>query len=456
KRSAPASPKTQFSLRTYVLPIWLRVKGLGQRSPSPSRRQAPLKGAGGRGRGNSSWTPTTRGALIAVAAVAAAAVFLLGAIQTVRWLWPSGQRLTVTRPSGGTIVGAGLECGTRGSDCSTTLPDGEAVELQTQPDADYVFGGFIGDCAPTGRLIMNGAKTCTATFQQVAKVKGSVEWPLTIRKPTGGTIVALGGILCGTLGETCSASLPDGEVVTLRVESDSGHKFLTFTDDCAGDGNTTMTAARTCGATFGPTTTPSANVVPRTDAPPVPRKGSQAVKQAQPPPTTSTPQGPGQPPAGVTGTPTATGTQSPPASTATQGPDPTNPNQKPAEGPITAEAHAQREIEQLVKQYCAEYETLQPERIQKLYPQVDVRALRNQFKEYKSLKCSVSAPKFDRLDASPAGGAQVKVEMKQVIQMESGGAPKAHETIATIVISRMDLRRPWLIDRVLFEQKPMP
>ena len=130
---------------------------------------------------------------------------------------------------------------------------------------------------------------------------------------------------------------------------------------------------------------------------------------------------------------------------------------KPAPPPITAEEHAKNEILQLVKNYCAEYETMKPDRIQKLFPLIDQKVLRDRFKEYKSLKCTITAPpEYDRLDARPAGGAQIKFGMKQVIQMKSGGAPQAVETIVTMVVSRTDLRSDWLIDRVQHEPKPKP
>ena len=58
--------------------------------------------------------------------------------------------------------------------------------------------------------------------------------------------------------------------------------------------------------------------------------------------------------------------------------------------------------------------------------------------------------------ASPAGAAQIKFGMKHVIEMKTGGAPKTQDMIVTAVLSRIDLRSPWLIDRVVVEQKPKP
>jgi hypothetical protein len=100
-------------------------------------------------------------------------------------------------------------------------------------------------------------------------------------------------------------------------------------------------------------------------------------------------------------------------------------------------------------------ETLQPDRLKKLYPQVDIGIHREAFRQYKSLKCSlVGDPEYDRLDASSAGGAQVKIGMKQQIEMKTGGAPKVLETIATFVVSRMSNQSPWQIDRLQHVAKP--
>jgi hypothetical protein len=383
------------------------------------------------------WTPGLRGALIAVATVAVASLFVWGAIRAGRWLWPAGQPLKLTKPMGGTIAGPGLHCGTRGLDCSTTRPTGEAVELEAQADAGYVFSGWFGDCAPTGRMSMSEPRTCGATFDPVAASPQAVTFKLTITKPTGGTVVGAGDILCGTLGSNCSADVPSGAPVTLHFEAESGYTFSQFTGDCAASGELTMTTAKTCGATFTPTSTPVANVVPQAGPPGPPRprrqKETMEVTPPPPPPTASL-----TPPIGAPGAEST----------------PTNLD-KPAAPPITAEQHAKNEIEQLVKNYCAEYDTLKPDRIQKLFPLVNQGVLRDRFRQYKSLKCTLTSPlEYERLDARPAGGAQVKFGMKQVIQMRSGGAPETVETIATMVVSRMDLRSPWLIDRVWHDPKP--
>jgi hypothetical protein len=130
----------------------------------------------------------------------------------------------------------------------------------------------------------------------------------------------------------------------------------------------------------------------------------------------------------------------------------------PAKDPITPEAHAKNEIPGVVKEYCAGLEALDPARIQKVYPSVNVRALQEQFRQYKSLKCTTTGPpEFVQLDAdADAGTAKVEVGVKQVIEMKSGGAPRTVETIAETTLSRPTLRSPWLIGNVVHKPKPKP
>src|SRR4029453_18924740 len=133
------------------------------------------------------------------------------------------------------------------------------------------------------------------------------------------------------------------------------------------------------------------------------------------------------------------------------GPTPIGPT-KPAPPPISPEDHAKAEIKDLVNRYSSAYETLKAENIEKLFPQIRQTTLKEQFRQYKSLKCSITAPpEYDRLDASAAGGPQNKFGMKHVITMQSGGAPKTQELIVTMVLSRTEFQSPWVIDRVRAE-----
>jgi hypothetical protein len=420
-----------------------------QPSPSTSRQATAGAAAGGSWRDRLPKAPGaagTRGIVVAVAAVAAAALILIAGIAAVRWLWPSGQTLTLTKPSGGTILGPGLECGSHGSDCAVTRATGDAVELIAQADDGYVFSGFTGDCAPAGRISMTEAHKCGATFDKVTAAAPAVTFPLTINKPTGGTIIGAGGILCGTLGNNCAANVPNGQPVTLHFEADAGYTFLAFTGECDANGDTTMTSAKTCGATFTQTSTPVARGISTAEPRPRPKprepvESAPPVKPAAPPPQAPAPVTPAPPPIAA-----------PPQPETAQTPLNTD---KPAEAPISAEQHATNEIQQLVTNYCASLETLQADRVKKLWPLAPMSTLRDQFRQYKSLRCTItSPPKFDRLDARAAGGAQVKFGMKQEIQRRSGGAPIVQETIVTLVASRTDFQSPWLIDRVRHDPKP--
>jgi hypothetical protein len=403
------------------------------------------------GRPKAPGAPAARGVLIALGAVAAAALLVVVAIVGFRWFWPAGVSLTLTKPTGGTILGPGLECGTRGTDCTISGEKGSSVELVPQPDDNYVFSGFTGDCAPAGRVMLSEARTCGATFDRVSAAAPAVTFPLTITKPTGGTIIGAGGILCGTLGTTCTADIPNGQPVTLHFEADAGYTFLAFTGECSANGEATMTSAKTCGATFTQTSTSVARGVSSVESS-RPRR-TRAPAEAAPPPSSAKPVPPPAPPAAAA-SPVAPpiAVPPPPASSPAQAPVSTD---KPAAPPISAEDHAKNEIQQLVNDYCSSLETLDPNRVKALWPLAPMATLKAQFRTYKSLRCTITAPpKFDRLDASAAGGAQVKFGLKQQIQGSSGGAPEEKEMEITMVVSRMNFQSAWRIDRILAVEKP--
>jgi hypothetical protein len=379
---------------------------------------------------------------VVLGTVAVVALLLFALIAAIRWLSPSGQMLTLTPPTGGTLIGPGLKCGTHGTDCSTRRPIGDAVELTPVPDDQYVFAGYTGDCVD-GRTTMSAARTCGALFNKVAAVPTAVTFPLKITKPDGGNIVGAGGIFCGTEGNSCTANIPSGEHVELRPAADNGFMFLSFTGDCA-QGETTMLAARTCGAIFTKNPTgvnvdphESSTVPRRPTAPPVKPKPAEASSTAAPPVAA--------PPPAVSAPPVQVPPAQPPAPTATG----------PVAAPITAEEHAKNEIQELVSNYCSALQTLDPKRVQKLWPLAPMPQLHDEFSEYRSLRCSITSPaKYDRFDASSAGGAQLKFGMKQVIQMKTGGAPVVAETIVTMVVSRQDFQHLFHIDSAQHEPKP--
>jgi hypothetical protein len=75
--------------------------------------------------------------------------------------------LTVTRPTGGRINAAGIDCGTTGTRCSVTMPGSLRLGLEVAPDPGYSFTGWTGHCGgpqPIYLLALEGPRTCSATF----------------------------------------------------------------------------------------------------------------------------------------------------------------------------------------------------------------------------------------------------------------------------------------------------
>jgi List-Bact-rpt repeat protein len=439
-KSASSRPKSSFSLGAALQSLGAWLQRGNDRHPRSS--SAGRKGSTGSGLSS----PGARGAMLALGTVVVGALLVWILFAAVRWVFPAGQLLTITKPTGGTILGPGIECGTGGSRCSASVKSGEAVELEPRPDKDYVFSGYTGDCAPAGRTSMTEPRTCGATFDPVAAPAAAVTFRLTIAKPEGGTVVGNGGIYCGTNGAMCSADIPSGVPVSLKAESDDGFSFQQFTGDCPSTGEMTMTSAKACGATFvkslspmnaNPVRPPTADNFPRPKPKPAPQTATAppAPPVANPGPSPTKPNPSGGTPTSPTGTPTDPG--------------------KPAAAPKTAEEHAKEEIGQLVNNYCLAMQSLKPSAIRPLFHLDNEREFKDKFKEYKALQCTVTAPPtFDRLDPNAAGGAQVKFGMKQVVKMASGGAPETIETIVTMVVSRKDFQSPWLIDRISHEPKP--
>jgi formylglycine-generating enzyme required for sulfatase activity/tetratricopeptide (TPR) repeat protein/predicted Ser/Thr protein kinase len=92
--------------------------------------------------------------------------------------------------------------------------------------------------------------------------------PLTITKPTGGTILIGSDIKCGTSGSNCTFTYPKGGVVAVQYRADPGFSFVAFTGDCAREnGRLTMDSARACGATFARLAPAVAPVNPRNATP---------------------------------------------------------------------------------------------------------------------------------------------------------------------------------------------
>jgi predicted Ser/Thr protein kinase len=157
--------------------------------------------------------------------------------------------LTITRPTGGTILGDRIKCGTAGAECGSKYPAGYAVTLRHQADAGHTFGEFTGDCSPAGKTVMTAARACGATFVKAAPAAPAAPVILTVKRPNDGTIVG-NGIECGPPMAHCTSPQPAGASVRLMARPKPGFVFTGFTDDCDAGGVAVMTAPRTCGATF--------------------------------------------------------------------------------------------------------------------------------------------------------------------------------------------------------------
>ena len=190
-------------------------------------------------------------------------------------------QLTVARPTGGTVTGAGINCGTTTQSCTITMPGPTTIGLQATAAAGYTFSGWTGDCSGSSlsyQLQLNGTKSCGASFAAIpappppaastgvtgGTAAGSpatgdssalpigAPYTLTIQRPSGGAVKAA-GIYCGTTGTSCTATMPGPMTVTLQAAADSGYVFLAWTGHCSGSNASFQLALegpRTCGASF--------------------------------------------------------------------------------------------------------------------------------------------------------------------------------------------------------------
>jgi hypothetical protein len=160
----------------------------------------------------------------------------------------TGRVLTITKngSGSGTVTSSpvGINCG---SDCSESYDNGIPVTLTATPVAESTFAGWSGDSdCSDGSVTMTADKTCIATFNIM-----TANPTLTVTKNgTGsGTVTSTPeGINCGS---DCSESYSNNTQVTLVAMSDVGSAFAGWSgdSDCS-DGLVTLTADKTCTATF--------------------------------------------------------------------------------------------------------------------------------------------------------------------------------------------------------------
>ena len=165
---------------------------------------------------------------------------------------PPSRQLTVTVAGSGRVTSApaGIDCGL---DCIESYTSGTVVTLTATAEAGATFGGWSGDAdCSDGSLTMDAARACTATFNPIPS------WTLSVSRAGsgGGTVTsAPAGVDCGAV---CAASFLDGTAVTLTATPDANSLFDAWSGDAdCTDGSVSMTANRSCAATFTPKPVPT-------------------------------------------------------------------------------------------------------------------------------------------------------------------------------------------------------
>jgi serine/threonine protein kinase len=444
RRAHASIPASASAPTILVSPDDVRAPGLWKRCQTFWERRGPFKRrhetfrTRNRKRRASQWMSDHRTALIVALLVGSAGV-VAAVILLAGWVRPSGQLLTITQPVGGTLSAAGIKCGTHGSDCLVNRPKGESIELTPEADAGFIFVGYTGDCAPGGRTVMTSPRTCGATFEAVPAQPPETTHMLTISPvPTGGTLEGI-DILCGSKRTACSANYPDGQMAYLHPQADDGYTFMKFTGDCSTGGQTQMAGPRTCGAVFSP-------IADAAKVPPVTQQRSGGArrdgrnKEATPSePATEANNPPPVPP------PAPRGEEQPLQDV----------KDKPVVPPPSDEEYAKGRIQEVLKEYCDAQEALDPDAVQRVFPTVNIAALRLQLNssKYKSVQCKFADPIFLSLDAS-AGKAKVQAAVKRVYEHTAvKSKPETDEMTAVMTLSRSGQRNPWLIDAMQFKPK---
>jgi serine/threonine protein kinase len=394
------------------------------------------------------------------------ALLLVGGAALIVMLWrgspggDTGELLTISRPANGTIVGDGINCGTRGADCTERVSAEGTVSLQLVPDEGYAASGYTDDCAPIGRVRMSGPRTCGATFVRIpestAPVPAGARHTLTIYATEGG-VVRVGSDDCRETRAGCSHPQPAGQMVDLEAQADRGFTFERFTGACDVDGRVLMDGPKTCGASFvrnsgpgvvtrnqPPIQTPPPSTVKK--SPPVTgeKPGLSKTPNVAPPPPPSTSAQP-NPTNAATGNPPGTGEGVPPAPPGTEGG--VGPAPPPPPPVVAPEVQARNEITAVLERYRLANETLKLDEIRKVHPTVHP-GVAEQFRGIESLRYQyMGEPKFIDLQLGK-GRAVLEVPTRRISELR-GGSKRPIETIATITLTKVNAENRWLISNII-------
>jgi len=148
----------------------------------------------------------------------------------------------------------GIDCGTA---CDGTFTLDSSVTLTATPAVDNTFVGWGGDCSGTTAITtitMSAAKSCIANFDVNPSI---ILYNLSVNRVGGGSgrVISIpNGIDCSTTTALCDKDYAENTSVTLTATAtDATSIFAGWSGACTGStGSTTvtMTAAKTCTATF--------------------------------------------------------------------------------------------------------------------------------------------------------------------------------------------------------------
>jgi hypothetical protein len=374
-----------------------------------------------------------------------------------------GLLLSVIKPANGTVVGHGINCGTRGTQCTVTLAGDTPVALRLVPDEGFAPGGYTEDCPAAGQFLMTAPRTCGALFVRLGSppVANGRLHTLTIFATEGG-VVRVGATECRLKSGGCAIQVGEGEVVDLESLADKGYTFERFTGACDADGRVTMSEPKTCGASFVsrigdglPSPPPPIRSDPSPGSPAPPRGGSGSASgkpspQSPPggaaipgtpvvsggkPEPAGVPVGPGSGSAATPGTPAA-----PPAS---DGPAP-----PPPPPPKSDEEQAKQEITDVIESYRKATEARDFPAIRRVYPTAP-DGIASQWRFIKTLKLEKSGEPEIKPDLQ-AGTATAVVGWNRTTVTTLGQKGQGLQKV-TLQLHRKTANNNWVISSAKFE-----
>lgn len=72
--------------------------------------------------------------------------------------------LTIVPPDKAQVVGQNISCGSGQKQCDAQFAPGTVIQLQASGLPGVIVRGFTGDCDSTGRVVMDGPKTCAVVI----------------------------------------------------------------------------------------------------------------------------------------------------------------------------------------------------------------------------------------------------------------------------------------------------